>query len=190
VNKKFSAGTHADMEWLNRLDVRWLQVAHPAWRIFMIWLVALLVLRSMHKLVGVLRAHIVGKALGHRIHDSRRLDTLSNVFQHTATVVMFAIAGMLTFDQIGISIAPLLATAGVAGIAIGFGAQSLVKDFFTGLFLLIENQVAEGDSVEVAGKSGMVEEITLRHVRLRDQDGSVHFIPNGIITIVTNKSRS
>jgi small conductance mechanosensitive channel len=97
---------------------------------------------------------------------------------------------MLTFDQFGISIAPLLATAGVAGIAIGFGAQSLVKDFFTGLFLLIENQIAEGELVELAGKSGVVEEITLRHVRLRDQDGSVHFVPNGIITIVTNKSRS
>jgi moderate conductance mechanosensitive channel len=183
----FSAGTNVTMEWLKRFDVRWLESAHPVWRIFLIWLAALLVLRFMHKLVGVMRAHIIGKAWG---HDSRRLDTLSNVFQHTATVVMLAIAGMLTFDQIGISIAPILATAGVAGIAIGFGAQSLVKDFFTGLFLLIENQVAEGDTIEVAGKSGLVEEITLRHIRLRDQDGSVHFIPNGIVTIVTNKSRS
>jgi small conductance mechanosensitive channel len=105
-------------------------------------------------------------------------------------VVLLGIAGMSTFDQIGISIAPILATAGVAGIAVGFGAQSLVKDFFSGLFLLIENQVAEGDAVEVAGKSGIVEEITLRHIRLRDQDGSVHFIPNGIVTTVTNKSRA
>ena len=175
------------MEWFNRIDIRWMETAHPAWRIFLIWLAALLLLRFTHKLVGMMRAQIAGKDWG---HDNRRLDTLSNVFQHTATIVMLTIAGMLTFDQIGISIAPILATAGVAGIAIGFGAQSLVKDFFTGLFLLIENQVAEGDIIEVAGKSGMVEEITLRHIRLRDQDGSVHFVPNGIVTIVTNKSRS
>lgn len=175
------------MEWLNRIDTRWMETAHPVWRIFLIWLAALLLLRFTHKLVGVMRAHIAGKMWR---HDNRRLDTLSNVFQHTATIVMLAVAGMLTFDQIGISIAPILATAGVAGIAIGFGAQSLVKDFFTGLFLLVENQVAEGDLIEVAGKSGMVEEITLRHIRLRDQDGSVHFIPNSIVTIVTNKSRS
>jgi small-conductance mechanosensitive channel len=77
----------------------------------------------------------------------------------------------------------------VGGIAISFGAQSLVRDFFTGLFLLVENQISEGDVVEVAGKSGYVEEITLRHIRVRDYDGSVHVIPNGIITTVTNKSR-
>jgi small conductance mechanosensitive channel len=174
-------------QWLNFFDARWMESAHPVWRISLIWLGALLLLRFMHRLIGIMRAHIAGKAW--YVNDNRRLDTLSNVFQHTATVVMLAVAVMLTFDQIGISIAPILATAGVAGIAVGFGAQSLVKDFFTGLFLLIENQVAEGEMVEVAGKSGMVEEITLRHIRLRDQDGSVHFIPNGIITIVTNKSR-
>lgn len=174
------------MEWINRFDTRWMETAHPVWRIFLVWLAALVILRFMHKLVGAMRAHVLARAWG---HGSKRLDTLSNVFEHTATVVMVSIAGMLTFDQIGISIAPILATAGVAGIAVGFGAQSLVKDFFTGLFLLIENQVAEGEVVEVAGKSGTVEEITLRHIRLRDQDGSVHFVPNGIITIVTNKSR-
>jgi small conductance mechanosensitive channel len=175
------------MEWISRLDTLWTASAHPAWRIFAIWLAALLVLRFMRRLVPAARLQIAVRAPD---LTGKRLDTLSNVFGHTATVVTIAIAGMLTFDQFGISIAPLLATAGVAGIAIGFGAQSLVKDFFTGLFLLIENQIAEGELVELAGKSGVVEEITLRHVRLRDQDGSVHFVPNGIITIVTNKSRS
>jgi small conductance mechanosensitive channel len=98
-------------------------------------------------------------------------------------------AVMLTLSVFGISITPILATAGVAGIAIGFGAQSLVKDFFTGLFLLMENQVSEGDVIEAAGKSGYVERVTLRHIRIRDYDGSVHFIPNGMITMVTNRSR-
>jgi small conductance mechanosensitive channel len=78
----------------------------------------------------------------------------------------------------------------VLGIAIGFGAQSLVKDYFTGFFLLLENQVRQGDVVEVAGKGGLVEEMTLRYIRLRDYEGSVHYIPNGTIDTVTNRSRS
>jgi small-conductance mechanosensitive channel len=90
---------------------------------------------------------------------------------------------------LGISIAPILASAGVVGLAVGVGAQSLVKDYFTGLFLLLENQVHQGDVVEVAGLGGLVEEVTLRHIRLRDYEGSVHFIPNSAVTTVTNRSR-
>ena len=80
--------------------------------------------------------------------------------------------------------------AGVLGIAIGFGAQSLVKDYFIGLFLLLEDQVRQGDVVEIAGKSGLVEEMTLRYIRLRDYEGSVHYVPNGAIDTVTNRSRT
>jgi small conductance mechanosensitive channel len=77
----------------------------------------------------------------------------------------------------------------VAGVAIGFGAQSLVKDFFSGFFILFEDQIRTGDVVRVAGHSGLVEEITLRHLRLRDYDGNVHFVPNGMIDSVVNMSR-
>jgi small-conductance mechanosensitive channel len=157
------------------------------WHILLIWVLAAFLLRFVHKLVRLFKYQIGGRLT--RSHDSRRIDTLSTVFQHAAAIVFVAIAGMLTLDEIGISITPILATAGVAGIAVGFGAQSLVKDFFTGLFLLVENQISEGDLIEAAGKSGIVEEVTLRHVRIRDYDGSVHFIPNGSITIVTNRSR-
>jgi small-conductance mechanosensitive channel len=87
-------------------------------------------------------------------------------------------------------VAPILATAGVAGLAIGFGAQSLIKDYFTGFFILIEDQIREGDVVEVLGKAGEVEEVTLRYVRLRDGDGYVHFIPNGEIKSVVNRTRT
>ena len=118
-----------------------------------------------------------------------RVDTLARVFHYAATIVISIVAGTLVLDALGISIAPILATAGVAGLAIGFGAQSLVKDYFTGLFLLIEDQVRQGDVVEVAGKAGVVEEITLRYVRLRDGDGYVHFIPNGEIKLVSNRTR-
>lgn len=118
-----------------------------------------------------------------------RVDTLARVSHYAATIVISLVAGMAVLDALGISIAPLLATAGVAGLAVGFGAQSLVKDYFTGLFLLIEDQVRQGDVVEVAGKAGLVEEVTLRYVRLRDGDGYVHFIPNGEIKLVSNRTR-
>ena len=78
----------------------------------------------------------------------------------------------------------------MAGIAIAFGAQSLVKDFFRGFFLLAENQIRQGDVVEVAGKSGLVEDLTLRYVQLRDYEGNVHYVPNGEIGVVTSSSRT
>jgi len=96
---------------------------------------------------------------------------------------------MAVLDALGISIAPLLATAGVAGLAVGFGAQSLIKDYFTGIFILVEDQIRQGDVVEIGGKAGVVEELTLRYVRLRDGDGFVHFVPNGEIKLVTNRTR-
>jgi small conductance mechanosensitive channel len=123
------------------------------------------------------------------IDEVARIQTLARVFRYAASVVIFIVAGTLILGELGISIAPILATAGVAGVAIGFGAQSLIKDYFTGFFLLFEDQVRQGDVVELAGKGGLVEEVTLRYVRLRDMDGHVHYIPNGEIKLVTNRTR-
>ena len=122
--------------------------------------------------------------------EKKRVETLGRVFRYVTSVTIVVVAIMLALSEIGVSIAPLLATAGVAGIAIGFGAQSVVKDYFTGIVMLLENQIRQGDIVEVAGKAGFVEEVTLRYVRLRDYQGSVHFVPNGVITTVTNLSRN
>lgn len=120
--------------------------------------------------------------------DVKRITTLGRVFRYLASVVISVVAGMLVLGELGISIAPILGAAGVVGVAVGFGAQSLVKDFFSGFFLLLENQMRHGDVVEVAGIGGVVEDMTLRYVQLRDYDGNVHFIPNGTITTVTNKT--
>ena len=108
---------------------------------------------------------------------------------YIATVVIFVIAGSLVLGVLGISVFPILATAGVAGIAIGFGAQTLIKDYFNGLFLLVEDQLRQGELVDIAGISGVVEELTLRHVKLRDEAGRVYFVPNSAITVVVNHSR-
>src|SRR5688572_30228282 len=121
--------------------------------------------------------------------EGARIETLARVFRNAAGVVIFIVAGTLVLNELGISVAPILATAGVAGVAIGFGAQSLIKDYFTGFFLLLDDQVREGDVVEIIGKAGQVEEVTLRYVRLRDGDGYVHFIPNGEIKSVINRTR-
>ncbi len=166
---------------------QWFELLRPVWRILLVLLLAWLLLRLLGRALPAFRGRIVRHADGQR--DPRRIDTLINVTRYAATVVIVSVAGMLVLGAVGITITPLLATAGVAGIAIGFGAQTLVKDFFTGLFLLLENQVSEGDNIEAAGKAGIVEQVTLRHLRLRDDDGGVHFIPNSMITVVTNRSR-
>ncbi len=118
-----------------------------------------------------------------------RIQTLGRVFRYIAAVVIWLVTGMLVLGELGISVAPVLATAGVAGLAIGFGAQSLVKDYFTGFFLLLEDQIRQGDIIDTGGPSGVVEEVTLRYVRLRNFDGHVIFVPNGEIKIVKNLTR-
>lgn len=127
-----------------------------------------------------------------RIHDAeqaRRAETLARVFRYLTSVIVALVAGLLVLSELGVSVAPILGAAGVVGLAVGFGAQSLVRDYFTGFFLLLENQLAKGDVVQVVDKSGTVEDVTLRYLQLRDYEGNVHFIPNGLITTVTNMSR-
>jgi small-conductance mechanosensitive channel len=121
--------------------------------------------------------------------ELRRIGTVGKAFRYFARVIVALVAGTLILGELGISIAPILATAGVAGVAIGFGAQSLIKDYLSGFFLLLEDQIREGDVVEIAGKAGEVEQITLRFVRFRDGDGFVYFVPNGEIKMVVNRTR-
>lgn len=119
----------------------------------------------------------------------KRAETLGRVCRYLVAVAMSLVAGVLVLSEIGISVAPILGAAGVVGLAVGFGAQSLVKDYFTGFFLLLENQIRQGDVVKLGEHGGLVEEVTLRYVRLRDYDGHVHFVPNGQIGSVINLSR-
>jgi len=156
-------------------------------RIAVILLVAWLVLRFAGRLVRGM--HRVVERRAGAGDELRRAETVGRSLRYAGTVVVVLVAGMLVLGELGISVAPILATAGVAGIAIGFGAQSLIKDYFNGFFILIEDQIREGDVVEVVGKGGLVEEVTLRFVRLRDADGHVHYIPNGEIKVVTNRTR-
>jgi moderate conductance mechanosensitive channel len=156
-------------------------------RIVVILLVAWLLQAIARRIIRAFRSYMVRRTVAP--DELRRIDTVGTAFRYFATVLVVLVAGTLVLGELGISITPILATAGVAGVAIGFGAQSLVKDYFTGFFLLLEDQIREGDVVEIAGKAGDVEEVTLRYVRLRDGDGYVHFIPNGEIKLVVNRTR-
>jgi len=128
-----------------------------------------------------------------RTNDPRRaaqLDTIGPVFRSAIQIVIVILAGMTLLSQVGVQIAPVLAGAGVVGVAVGFGAQTLVKDFFTGFFLIIEDIVALGDVVLIQGFSGTVEEMTLRTIRLRDFDGTLHIFPYGEAQIIHNMTKT
>jgi len=170
------------VQWFTRTD--WIQVGG---RIAAILLITFILVYIAHRLIGALEKFTASHA--HDVEARKRAATVSNVLRKLATTLVAALATLAVFNTLGISILPFLATAGVAGIAIAFGAQSLVKDFFRGFFLLAGNQIRQGDVVEIAGKSGLVEDMTLRYVQLRDYEGNVHFVPNGEIGVVTSSSR-
>ena len=121
--------------------------------------------------------------------SKQRAQALGTVLKSISSFIVYGLAIVISLAEFGISLGPLVAGAGIAGIALGFGAQTLVKDFLSGMFMLIEDQYGVGDIVDVGEASGVVEEITLRTTRLRDVNGTVWFVPNGEIRRVGNKSQ-
>jgi small conductance mechanosensitive channel len=165
----------------------WIDLILAGIEILIILAIAWLIHRAIRRIITTVTDRLSHHASG---DDVKRILTLSRVIKYIMAVVVTLLTTMVVFSGFGISIAPFLATAGVAGIAIGFGAQSLVKDYFTGFVMLVEDQIHLGDIVEIAGKIGTVEEVTLRYIRLRDYEGYVHFIPNSSISVVTNRTRT
>jgi small-conductance mechanosensitive channel len=116
----------------------------------------------------------------------KRAETLVHIVRNGVKIFVYIVASFMVLKEVGVDIAPLLAGAGIAGLAIGFGAQTLVKDFLTGFFILLENQYRVGDVVQIGQHSGLVEKIKLRTTVLRDLAGTVHIIPNGEVQAVNN----
>lgn len=151
--------------------------------------------------VSIIAYYLLGittKALSRRIQaldeveDSeldRRTKTIFRVIHSTGTVIIVVTALLMILTELNVEITPVLASVGFVGLAFGLGAQTLVKDMISGLFILIEDQYTVGDTVEIGGVTGAVEHMTLRATELRDIYGTVHIIPNGEIRIVANKSR-
>jgi small conductance mechanosensitive channel len=121
--------------------------------------------------------------------QAKRIETGMRVIQSIVVAVIVTVVALQIMSEIGISLAPLLAAAGIGGLAIGFGAQTLIKDLIAGFFLLVENQVRIGDVVNIGGSGGFVESMGFRTLTLRDMNGSVHIIPNGSVEKVVNMTR-
>lgn len=168
----------------------WSEMSGPATTGLRILVIVILAWLSTAVLQRAIRAFRVRIASRFDDHESvKRAETLGRVFRYIVAVVVSLVAGMLVLGELGVSVAPILGAAGVVGLAVGFGAQSLVKDYFTGFFILLENQIRVGDVVKLGEHAGLVEVVTLRYVQLRDYEGNVHFVPNGGITTVVNLSR-
>jgi moderate conductance mechanosensitive channel len=121
-----------------------------------------------------------------KVEIEARIDTVSHVVYRTFLMVVLAIAGITILSQIGVDAAPLIASLGLFGLAVGFGAQSLVKDVINGMFILIDNQYSKGDVVTIAGTTGLVQDVNLRRTVLRDIDGTVHFIAHSSVDTASN----
>ncbi len=124
-----------------------------------------------------------------RERAEQRTRTVGSLLRYVATITIYTIAVLMALAELGIDIAPLIASAGIAGVALGFGAQSLVKDFLSGVFMLMEDQFGVGDVVDLGEASGTVERVTLRVTTVRGMDGTVWYVPNGQIVRVGNQSQ-
>lgn len=121
--------------------------------------------------------------------NDKRAQTLGRLADNTVKYVLYFIVILIALDEFGINTASIIATAGIGGIAIGFGAQSLVKDIITGFFILLEDQFSVGDYVKIGSDEGIVEELGLRITKIRDFNGQLHIIPNSSIQVVTNRNK-
>ena len=136
-----------------------------------------------------IRKAIVGDSFLTKQAEKKREDTLIQVANGTLKIVVWLVALLMIVSEFGIAIGPIIAAAGILGIAFGFGAQYLIRDMIAGLFILLENQYRIGDVVDLTGTSGEVEKISLRTTIIRDLNGTVHHIPNGEIKKAANKTK-
>src|SRR5690348_10525601 len=154
----------------------------------------LLVLLGTYVLIRILRAiarktaelHLRKLPPGVSVQQFR---TVTSVITSVGIFVLVFVAALEILSLLGLNLGPMLASAGIAGLAIGFGAQTLVHDFINGFFILLENQYDIGDTVRIAGVKGTVEKMSLRMTVLRDEDGTVHLVPNSAVQIVSNTTR-
>jgi small conductance mechanosensitive channel len=175
--------------------VAWLR--GDGFHILLILVVAFLALRFARLAVhGIIKALLDREAIEgtaqelSAIEVRKRMATLDHLGGNVVGSLVFVIAALMILHEFGLDIGPAVAGLGVVGIAVGFGAQSLVRDYLNGALILVENQFSKGDIVAIAGVSGTVEDFSLRRTTLRDLDGIVHTVPNGEIKVASNRTRT
>jgi len=163
----------------------------PGLRLIVIVTSAYLIARGTHFLIDSLQIFLVSRDASEMglLERKKRIQTLGQLLRVVATLLVVGVAGLMTLSLFNVDIRPILTGAGIAGLAVGFGAQNLVRDVIAGFFLILEDQVRLGDVVSINGKSGLVEAIRLRTIALRSQDGTVHVIPNGVINELSNMTK-
>jgi small conductance mechanosensitive channel len=165
----------------------WLRISGP--RVLVILIASLLLIRLLREVAERIPRLLPAEEGPTITEREKRARTAASLVRTVGTSLVLLIAAMMLFREIGVDITPLIAGAGVAGLAVGFGAQSLIKDIIAGFFLLMEDQFHVGDVIQVAGVSGQVEKMNLRMTIVRDLNGAVHFIPNGEIKVATNLTK-
>lgn len=173
---------------LDVLPKDWQAWARPGARVLVILAVAFAISRALRIAAGR-AARLAEKEEGPLGERAKRVRTLLGFLRRAASVLIYAIALTMVLRALGVSITPILAGAGVAGVAVGFGAQGLIRDLISGLFILAEDQFRVGDVIKTAGVAGQVERVTLRVTQVRDLEGVVHTIPNGEIKVVSNLTK-
>lgn len=159
-------------------------------RILLILVGAIVISKVITKIIErAIRVAVVGSAYDSKEAEEKRENTLIQIFNVTVRTLIFLVAGLMILDQFGLEIGPMIAAAGIAGVALGFGGQYLIRDIITGLFIILENQYRIGDVVNFDGTGGSVVEITLRKTTLRDLNGTLHHIPHGEIKKVANLTK-
>jgi small-conductance mechanosensitive channel len=161
-----------------------------------LFLLGLLLRWLLHKVVDRLMRRAETGVLPDRVtpavsaRRAQRAMTIGSVLKSVITIVLIAVFGTMMLSEVGVNIAPIIASAGIIGVALGFGAQSLVRDFLSGIFMIFEDQYGVGDVVDVGEATGTIEAVTLRVTRLRDLNGTVWYVPNGEILRVGNMSQN
>lgn len=171
--------------WFTDVDM-WMGYAGTLIQIILVFVLTRIVIKVLH---GIIDKSMLNNESDRRIRlNTRRVNTVGELLKNVVSMVCNFILVLLILSQLGVDLAPVLASAGVLGLAIGFGAQSLVKDVITGFFIILEDQFAVGDVIQTGSLKGTVEMIGLRTTKIVSFTGEVHIIPNGGITTVTNFS--
>ena len=156
-------------------------------RVLLIIVLAFVALKISRMLSRRILAPLIAEGLEEEA--KKRANTLNSLIRYLLTVVIMTVAVMMILGEFGIELGPILAAAGIVGLAIGFGAQHLVQDVISGFFIIVDDSIRVGDVVNIAGKGGLVEKVNLRVTVLRDLAGNVHYVRNGQIDVVTNMTK-
>jgi len=183
--------THEFWETFAKSLIRWLVTEIPS--IIVLIIILIIALRVSSFLITKLKKILVRRTVNHSqepdTEAEKRLNTLMGIVRKGTSIIIWTVFIMIFLKKINIDIGPILAGAGIVGLAVGFGAQELVRDLITGFFILLENQIRTGDVAIINGTGGLVEKIELRTVSLRDQAGTVHIFQNGKINTISNMTK-